>query len=208
MDRSSRNSDHLEPSKQRSSRRSASSGSAGAGASARAGSSPRARTCWRPPTPPVGAGGALLRAAGSGLAGVEVEAEALASGVRARVRARARSRCTRSGGRRPRGAAVRLPARRRTIRATSARSCGRAQAFGASCVALGPGTRRSVQPEGRAGEHGGGVRGAAREGRGRRARCRGRRSRSRPARRSRCPNCGEIGTLSVTGARISSPPVT
>ena len=84
---------------------------------------------------------------------------ALGSGTRVARRLRAALR----RARRP-AAASRSGAS--ATRATSARCCARALAFGAACVALGPGLRRPVRPEGGARVDGRDLR-AARRARGR-----------------------------------------
>ena len=103
-------------------------------------SSPRARTCSRPPTPPAGRPSTLLRA-----------------GRRRARSSRAAARVSRAGlgharARRLRGALVARPRARCASRsgasatpATSAPSLRGALAFGAASVALGPGLRRPVR---------------------------------------------------------------
>ena len=86
-------------------------------------------------------------AAGSGLPGIEVEPQLLAPALRAWTRARGRSRCTRSGGRRSPPGRCASTCTASTIPATSARSCARREAFGASCVAIGPGTADPYGPK-------------------------------------------------------------
>ena len=104
------------------------------------GSSPRARICSRPPTPPAGAGRALC-AAGSGLRGRRGRAGAAGAASRRWARARARSASTSSAGRRaPAGPLCVYAARRRAIPATSARCCARRWRSAPRSVALGPRT--------------------------------------------------------------------
>ena len=134
----------------RSSRRSASSASGVAGASAPGRSWPRVRICWRRPTPPAGRRSSATRPRAAACGGVEVEADALASasglasGTRALAVYEERWAPAPAG---PLCVYLHGVARPGNVGAVL-RS---AQAFGASCVALGPGTRRPVQPEGRAG---------------------------------------------------------
>ena len=145
------------------------------------GSSPRARICWPPPTRPAGRrwsasarrqrparrrgrGGAARRRVRTGLG------DADAGGLRGAL------------GGRPDRSALRVPARRRTTRATSARCCARLRPSARPASRSGR-KRRSVRPQGGARKHGGDLRRAARAGEPARQSSRARRSRwcPRPA---------------------------
>ena len=86
-------------------------------------------------------------AAGSGLPGVEVEAEAAGVARPGWPPARARSRCTRSGGSRPRGGPVCVYLHGLADPGNVGTILRSAQAFGASSVALGPGTADPFSPK-------------------------------------------------------------
>ena len=111
-----------------------------------AGSWPRARTCSPPPTPRAGSRSSATARPAAACPGPRWSPSCWRR-PRSWARARGRWPSMRSGGaKRPSGRCA-CPCTASTTPATSARSCAALEAFGASSVAIGPGTADPYGPK-------------------------------------------------------------